>query len=348
MTYSQKLTSDDCIDLSPEPVRGIARLKTEIARVFGRAPESRWGTQLIRIASDMILVCDESLEIRHHNRAFLKGVGYTQGTFKNRSLIQFIPSEDQDDVVEAFARLKRGHAAGMRFNATFLTMKGRRQFDARVVRNRAIDGSFFYYMVARDTTEMLDAPMVGEDRAVDALFWNLPVAAWRTDENLCILQTYGGLWSDLGVAQEGLVGGDLSQNEYENRPHFLNEIDYCDTLTGTTLNTEMAWNGENFNVTVEPFLDTDGRIVGTIGILRRARALSRVARLDRSEILALSSEHRSHPKTREVFLEPVAPEPAGTNRASSLHQHSVASHTGRVSTRRSGETADLDPIALSN
>jgi len=157
MTYSQKIISDDFIDVSPEPVRGLKRWKTEIAKVFGRGPDSRWGTQLMRIASDMILVCDESLEIRHHNRAFLKGVGFTQGTFTSKNLIQFFPSEDQDDVVEAFVRLKRGHAAGMRFNATFLTMKGRRHFDTRVVRNRNIDGTFFYYLVARDITELLDA-----------------------------------------------------------------------------------------------------------------------------------------------------------------------------------------------
>ena len=302
----------------------------------------------MRIASDMILVCDESLEILHHNRAFLKGVGHTEGTFKSKNLIHFFPSEDQDDVIEAFARLKRGHAAGMRFNATFLTMKGRRQFDARVVRNRTINGSFFYYLVARDITEHHDGLLGSEGHSGDPLFWNLPVAAWRTDENLCILQTYGDLWTDLGVTKEGLIGGDLSQNEHQNLPLFLLGIDYRDTLSGMTLNTDVARNGENFNVTVEPFLDTEGRIVGTIGILRRARALSPVVRLDRSETFALPNEHRAHHKTRKVFLEPVAPEPGGALRAHSPRPNLAPTQTGRVSTSRSGATADFDSVALSN
>ena len=348
MTYSQKIISDDFIDVLPEPVRGLTRWKTEIAKVFGRGPDSRWGTQLMRIASDMILVCDESLEIRHHNRAFLKGVGFTQGTFTSKNLIHFFPSEDQDDIVEAFLRLKRGHAAGMRFNATFLTMKGRRQFDTRVVRNRNLDGSFFYYLVARDITELLDDLMGAEGHAVDPLFWNLPVAAWRTDENLCILQTYGGLWTELGVAKEELIGGDLGQNEHQNLPLFLLGIDYRDTLSGMTLNTDVARNGESFNVTVEPFLDAVGRIVGTIGILRRARVLKPVIKLDRSETFSLPDEHRTHHKTRKVYLEPVAAEPVCAGRGATLRQDSIAPQTGRVSTRRSGETADLDSVALSN
>jgi hypothetical protein len=110
----------------------------------------------------------------------------------------------------------------------------------------------------------------------------------------------------------------------------------------------VARNGESFNVTVEPFLDNGGRIVGTIGILRRARVLKPVIKLDRSETFSLPDEHRTHHKTRKVYLEPVAAEPVCAGRGSTLRQNSIAPQTGRVSTRRSGETADLDSVALSN
>lgn len=346
MTDSRKVVSDNHFDVSPEPVRGVSRWRTEIARVFGRGPDSRWGSQLIRIASDMILICDESLEICHHNRAFLKGIGYTQGSFTGGNLVNFFPSEDRDDAIAAFVRLKRGHAAGMRLNATFLTVKGCRQFDVRVVRNRTVDGSFFYYLVARDVTEQLEGLISVEDGAADPLFGHLPVAAWRTDESLRVVQAYGGLWADLGVARERLIGGSLGQNEDGMLPRFLLDIDYSDTLAGMTLNTEVTWNGDNFNATVEPFLDSDGRVVGTIGILRRAKASSRIAKLEPLETPGLSGVNRTNLKTRKVLLEPVAA--AISSPASNPRPRFFAPGTEPVSTGLSEATGDLDSVALAN
>jgi len=332
---------------SPEPGKALPKWRHELEKMFGKDPEARWGKQLIRVASDIILVCDESLTILHHNRAFLKNVGYREGSFVGQHLFSFFPSADRDEADDAFTGLRHGHAAGMRFSATILTVKGRRQIDARAVRSRNYDGTFFYYMVARDFTEYHEQLEQARAAEVDPLFNHLPVAAWRTDEKLRVLTVHGHLWNELGFPRELLVGADLTDGEEGVRPPFLVDIDFCDTMAGMTLHTSVRMNGHLFSVTVEPFLNEAGKIVGTIGVLRRAKAMARKVNLNRTDTQP-SEVDLAREKTRRVVIDPYAIVAASASKTTNLRPRSLAPPTGHVSTRLDLEVekAELETVIL--
>lgn len=81
--------SEEPPECLPLPERGLARWKEDFVGLFRKDPEKRWGAALVRIASDPILICNESLQILHHNRAFLKAIGHTSGTYRGLSLDAF-------------------------------------------------------------------------------------------------------------------------------------------------------------------------------------------------------------------------------------------------------------------
>lgn len=291
-------SSSDPRDATPEPERRLVRWKNAMAGLLRRDLDGRWGGQLLRIASDMIVICDESLTILHHNRAFLKAVGYTSGCFRGLSLNDFFPAEERDGVAEAFTDWRRGHAAGMRFQAGLLTTKGRRPGDFRVVRSKNRDGSFLYYVVAREVNESRKPGQTTAEDDSDPFFRGLPVAAWRTDSALRITHAFGSLWPELGAASEDLIGELVGHRHDSLLPGVLQSIDCSDSVAGMSLQTEVESQGQPYSVTVEPFLDATGRVVGTVGILRRAARRSAMERDYRQPVSG--SRHRHH-------ASPVAP-----------------------------------------
>lgn len=267
----EKSSSSNSVESAPEPRRCVSSWRNLLSGLFGNGPDSRWATQLMRISSDLILICDDELKICHHNRAFLKAIGHTSGSFCGEKLEAFMAESDREGVHEAFSEWRSGHAAGMRFQAAFLTKRGMRHYDVRVVRSRDHRRSFFYYMIAR---EAVPTPRSGRRRAeqeLEPLFQGIPVAAWRTDAALRISDVFGDLWTDLGAGSKELVGKMFGSPPDSSLPGFLQGIDCADTLTGMSLHTEIAWKGESFNVTIDPFLDPGGRVLGTVGFLRRAQ-----------------------------------------------------------------------------
>lgn len=251
----------------PEPVTGSLGLRDFFAGLLRRR-DLRWGGQLLRVASDPILICDGTLTIRHHNRAFLKAVGFRAGHFRGFNLAEFFPGEERDGIADLFASWKLGHAAGMRFQANLVTIRGLQAFDFRAVRSRDRFGDFNYYLVARDAVKRPGGIRESETDE-DPIFRGLPVAAWRTDGNLRITQVFGSLWPELGVAGADLVGELFGKRHDSLLPGMLQEIDCSDTLSGMSLNCEIEREGERFNVSVEPFFNGDGGLVGTVGMLRR-------------------------------------------------------------------------------
>jgi len=267
---SAKSRPSDPRDSAPEPERRLLRWKNAMVGLMQRDLDSQWGAQLLRIASDMIVICDESLTILHHNRAFLKGIGYTNGSFRGSKLDDFFPSEERDGMVDAFEEWRRGHAAGMRFQADLLTTKGRWSGDFRVVRSKNRDGSYQYFLVVRDVVEAKKPNRASNNDDSDPFFRGLPVAAWRTDAGLRITQAFGSLWPELGGASADLIGELFGHRHDSLLPGVLQAIDCSDTLSGMSLQTEVEVGGQRYNVTVEPFLDAFGQVVGTVGMLRRA------------------------------------------------------------------------------
>lgn len=263
--------SEEPPECLPLPERGLARWKADFFGLFRKDPEKRWGPALVRIASDPILICNESLQILHHNRAFLKAIGHTTGTYRGLSLDAFFPQSEREGFLGVFQEWRRGHAAGMRFQAALLTTRGERPFEIRVVRCRdKKEGVYSYYLIGREVPEGRKGARDGEDEKGDPFFQGLPVAAWRTDGELRITKVYGSLWPELGTASEDLVGEVFGRRHDTLLPEVLRGIDCSDTLSGMSLQTELSSGTECFNVSVEPFLDASGKVVGTVGLLRRA------------------------------------------------------------------------------
>lgn len=252
--------------------RTLGWIATLLCRA-GRASHHRWGAQLLRVASDMIVICDESLVVQHHNRAFLKAVGYTSGSFKGNNLVDFFPKADRGSIIDVFDQWKKGHAAGMRFQCTLLTRQDPSFRDFRVVRSRSLSGRFFYYMIGREVTD----PGVKEseaERRGDPFFRGLPVAAWRTDAALRITQAYGSLWPELGIASEDLIGEEFGRRHDSLLPPLLREIDCSDTLSGMSTLSEIQKDHESYSASVEPILNSDGQVIGTVGLLRRSARIA--------------------------------------------------------------------------
>lgn len=280
-------------------------------RFLSRASEGRWGAQMLRIASDMMLVCDEDLAILHHNRAFLKAVGYAQGSFLGTNLADFFPSDEREGVRKVFQDWHRGHAAGMRFQAPLLTTKGQRPSDFRAVRSRDQDrgGIYVYYIVARELPPSEKTPGSADEshERGGAFLRGLPVAAWRTDGQLRITQAFGSLWPEIDAASEDLVGETVGHQD-SLLPPVLRGIDFTDALSGMSVQTEVRHGEESYIVTVEPFLDSEGRLVGTVGFLRRSIRCGAVA--DRFVVPpreGLSTPHHAPPAIAcEAATAPVA------------------------------------------
>lgn len=269
MNQASPTLLEDPPECAPIPERGWGRWKAEFLGLFQKNPDKRWGAPLMRIASDVILVCDESLEIRHHNRAFLKAIGCQSGTYRGVGLDAFFPSRERESFLAIFQDWRKGHAAGMRVQAPLLTHRGPRPFEIRVVRCRDKKGDYYYYMVGREASDARRGARQ-EDESQDPFFQGLPIAVWRTDAGLRITKVYGSLWPDLGAASEDLIGEVFGRRHDTLLPEVLRGIDCTDTLMGMSLQTELVSGTECFNVSVEPVIDASGNVVGTIGLLRRA------------------------------------------------------------------------------
>lgn len=311
----EKLPKDR--DLSPEPGVAPAAWKAAFACAMGEDAAARWGKQLLRITNDMVVICDEALNIVYHNRGFLRGTGHFEGSYEGRNLTEFFPSADRADARKAFEGLACSQQGALRFGATFLTKRGERSVDARVVRSRRDNGEFLFYLIIREEQRKRVDVKKTERQACDLLFAGLPVAAFRTDKRLRIIRAFGSLWDELKIDTTSIKGADLSNPQCHLVPPFLHQIDYCDTMAGLTLHAELAWKQEPYEITVEPFLDKNRKVVGTIGMLRKAK-------MDPAD---RGAEHLSIP----MPVDPTAP----------------LKHSRRVEISPRPETADISPDLVS-
>lgn len=252
----------------PEPLKGPVGWRDLVSGLV-RNRDVRWGGQLLRIASDPVIVCDETLSIRHHNRAFLKAIGHRSGHFRGFNLAEFFPGEERAGIHEVFEGWRQGHAAGMRFQASLVTVRGAHSWDFRAVRSRERSGGFVYYLLARDAARARTAVLGEKEQDEDPIFRGLPVAVWRTDGQLRITQVFGSLWPELGVAGADLVGERFGNRHDTLLPEILRNLDCSDVIPGMSLVCELEQAGERFSITVEPFLNASGSLLGTIGMVRR-------------------------------------------------------------------------------
>ncbi|MEM1443950.1 MAG: PAS domain-containing protein, partial [Verrucomicrobiota bacterium] len=242
-------------EITPVPDPEPAKWRELAARAMGDDAVAKYGKQLMRITNDMIVICDEECNILYHNRGFLRSIGHQEGSYADQNFLDFFPSSDRPDAEHALKNLTTSQQGGLRFGATLLTMRGKRPFDARVVRSRLSNGHFLFYMVIREEQKKKVDIQKTERQASELLFAGLPVAAFRTDKRLRVLRAFGSLWDELKIDPGSLKGADLSDPQCHLVPPFLHQIDYCDTMAGLTLHADLTWRQIPYEVTVEPFLD---------------------------------------------------------------------------------------------
>lgn len=178
----------------------------------------------------------------------------------------------------------------MRVEATFLTRSGRREVEARVTRTVRSEDRYFLYFIIRDSADRKTGSERSTQRAVDSVFKGLPIAAFRTDHQLRITETFGSYWDELGLNVETLTGAELSTPRCTVAPQFFHQIDYCDVMAGLTFHTALSWRGNDLEITIEPFIDRSrgGRVIGTLGTIREAKNAS-----------PNGASHLSYPKPEE-------------------------------------------------
>lgn len=272
-TKTERITVSPKNPSAPDPDTERPRWQRALAGFLGENPEQEWGGRLIKAASDMIVVCDGELNILFHNRAFLRSSGHVKGSYIGHSLMDFIPSNDKAEASRVFDQFLHGRAAGMRVEATFLTRSGRRKVEARVTRTARTEERYFLYFIIRDAFDRNTETEQLTKRAVDSVFDGLPIAAFRTDHQLRITDTFGSYWDELGLNARNFTGAELSNPGCTIAPQFFHQLDYCDVMAGQTFHTSIFWRGNDLEITIEPFIDRSrgGRVIGTLGTIREAK-----------------------------------------------------------------------------
>jgi len=277
--------SDGNLESVPSPGDEQNRFLKGLLKGIGEVPEARWGAQLVRIAQDMIIVCDDQLEIQYHNQSFVRKLGFSGGSYRGRNLLDFFPAADREAADAAFEELGGGRMRGIEIEAKFLTRSKPLAIVAEVTRSRRPNGSFYYYMIVRPTR---DAPVVAKTRklepaavdpslkAASELFSELPIAAWRADGDHRITQLFGKLWKELSVDCSASIGVDLSVADLTEGPEILRSIKPAARAGRRSFVAEVSFEGLRYSVTVEPVNGPGGECTGSVGFIRAASAASRV------------------------------------------------------------------------
>jgi len=350
-------------ETAPEPRPADPLWKTRLLKLLGEQSEARWGTQLIRIARDMILVCDQELTIHFHNQGFVSGLGFRDGSYKGQSLLQFFPEEDRDAAKRAFCNLRSGRMRGIAIEATFLGKSKPVLFGAEVTRSRRRDGSYFYYMIARPKVETpvgrralrTDTQVVGM-RAEAALgvaapipadagdFLDLlPVAAWRCDGESRLVAVSGRLWDDLRIDGASSLGAELGAAKSPDVPGLLAEIKPSVRAAVRSSKARIEFRGKGYDVHCEPLKGPAGEYAGCVGYVRTAVIESVPAGGNGSGPMQRN-------RSTTVVVDPVACAAPATGRARDLEMTAVVPITPIALTpppfRCSGVLVETAPIAV--
>ena len=94
----------------------------------------------------------------------------------------------------------------------------------------------------------------------------VPAVLWTTDTDLKFTSGTGAGLKTLGIQQAQLHGKTLADYFNSSDPGSLPILSHRRALQGEPVAYEMEWGGNTFQSHVEPFLDSDGHLIGVIGI----------------------------------------------------------------------------------
>lgn len=268
-----------------------------VAARWGRGSKARrelayWSGRFADEGGDLLAACDERLRLLYHNARFAEALGRARGAYLGMDLAAFFPSAHRDLVVSGLRELAAGPGgAVLDFESALLTAGDPLAIAGRA--RLALDSGRRQLLVAMRPAQ--DPPALSGEPRGDAasgacqLCGDLPLAVFRADRRLTIVQAAGELWSTFHIDPASLVGGSLVDPSCHLVPPFLQSIDYCDTMAGLTLQSDLSWHGRDYVLTVEPFIDLGMKVAGALGFLRIAK------RIDSTR----GAEHLSYPRPED-------------------------------------------------
>ena len=94
----------------------------------------------------------------------------------------------------------------------------------------------------------------------------MPAVLWTTDKQLRYTSSMGAGLDSLGVKSGGLTGKTLAEYFETNDPQHPSIAAHWRALAGESLTYELHWQKRIFESHVRPLRDTDGEIIGVIGV----------------------------------------------------------------------------------
>ena len=92
-----------------------------------------------------------------------------------------------------------------------------------------------------------------------------PAIIWSTDTELSFTSSLGAGLTGLGLLPDQVIGMSLYTFLSTNDPNDLTIAVSRRALAGVTTTFEDSWGGNLYQVRVEPLLNVDGQVIGTVG-----------------------------------------------------------------------------------
>ena len=188
-------------------------------------------------------------------------------------LSKFIPAplrEAHDRYIDTFAGLTDDFR---RFTGMMNTAQGVRtngeafSFEASISKTQS-DGKPYFTVIMRDITERNraeDALRRSEER-YRLLVTQLPAQVWTTDLALRFTSTQGVGFGAIGVGPHQLDGLAIQEFFNTNDPAYPPMAAHRQALLGESVNYEMTIADHTFEAHVEPLRDSQGVVIGTLGV----------------------------------------------------------------------------------
>lgn len=166
--------------------------------------------------------------------------------------------------------LKTGEAALLnnRFEITALHRKGFEFPVELTITPLQIGGRFIFNAFLRDITERKTAQekLLSSQKRLQLMIEQTPAVLWTTDMELRLTSSLGAGLEALGLKPNQTVGMTLFDYFQTSDQDFPPITAHDKALKGESVNYEYTWQDCVYQSYLEPLLDTEGNIIGCIGI----------------------------------------------------------------------------------